>query len=126
RATSASRAAVCPRPERGSRIVSTSACGAARGTAASSGGPSRGRGGRSSRPGSPRVRRSRRAGGESGDDLLEDARVGVDAGKTRLRARGGLLGQLARPFGPLRRGIAVAVEDVVDDLEEQAQLVAER
>ena len=61
-----------------------------------------------------------------GDDLGEHGRVGRDRLEPLLRARRRLVGQPPRLLGAVHRGVPVAVEQVVDDLEEQAELVAER
>ena len=60
------------------------------------------------------------------DDLAQHARVRVDLGEPRPRTVRRLVGEAARAVDAVRDDVAVAVEDVVDDLEEQAELVAER
>ena len=52
------------------------------------------------------------------DDVLEHGRVRVDLGEAPLGARGGFVGETARPLRPVRDDVAVPVEDVVDDLEQ--------
>src|SRR5207248_1389642 len=53
---------------------------------------------------------------QPGHDLLEHRRVRVDPRQPRLRAPGGLVGERARTLLAVREHVAVAVEDVVDDL----------
>ena len=77
-------------------------------------------------PGRPWAGALRRARSEGSDDLREDTRVRGDRVEPSLRALGGLVRVSARRLGPVHSRVAVAVEQVVDDLEEQAELVAER
>ena len=69
---------------------------------------------------------TRGADGEPVDDVAQHARVGVDLAERRARPVGRLVGEPARAVDAVRDDVAVAVEDVVDDLEEQPELGAER
>src|SRR5204863_8417590 len=74
----------------------------------------------------PRKARSRRTDRERVDDLAQDARVGADLVEPRPSTVRGLVCEAPGAFDAVRRDVAVAVEDVVDDLKEKPELVAER
>src|SRR4051794_16468790 len=67
-----------------------------------------------------------RSNGKAVDDVAQDARVGVDLAEPRPRTVGGLVREASGSVGAVTQDVAVPVEDVVDDLEEQAELFAER
>ena len=69
---------------------------------------------------------SRGARGEPGDHVGEHRRVGRNLGEPRVGALGGRVGELARRLLSDLEHVAVAVEDVVHDLEEQPELRRER
>src|SRR5581483_9834945 len=64
--------------------------------------------------------------GETVDDLAENGRVLSHFGQPRAGVFGRLVGEPTGALGPVQDDVAVAVEDVVDDLEEQPELVRER
>src|SRR4051794_40143598 len=63
---------------------------------------------------------------EPADDLRQDRRVRRNVLEPCLRAIGSLVGERAGAVDAVREHVAVAVEDVVDDLEQETELVAER
>src|SRR5689334_716905 len=63
--------------------------------------------------------------GEAIDDVAKHARVGVDIREARTRALRRLVREASGAVGAVRDDIAVAVEDVVHDLEQEAELLAE-
>src|SRR4051812_41966658 len=69
---------------------------------------------------------SYRAHGERVDDVAQHARVRVDLPEPRPRAFRRVVGEPPGPVDADGIDVAVAVEDVVDDLEEHPELVAER
>src|SRR3954454_16593886 len=79
----------------------------------------------STRSTSSRFFTSRRARGETVDDVLQHGGVRRYFGEPCTGAFGGLVSEAPRSFGSMREDVAVAVEDVVDDLEQQSELVPE-
>src|SRR3954451_26153 len=75
---------------------------------------------------SPTRSRLRRARGEARDDLFQHARVRVQGAEARLRPLGRLVGCAPGRLRSVQRDVAVAVEQVVHELEQEAELVAER
>src|ERR1700758_660035 len=63
---------------------------------------------------------------EAIDDVAQHARVGVDLFEACTRALGRFVGEPTRAVRTVHHDVAVAVENVVDDLEEHAELLAER
>ena len=86
---------------------------------------------RSSLPPATRESPSRRgipllgAYGEIGDDLAEHRGVGVDVCQTLVRLVGGLGHEAPRAVRTVDEEVAVLVQHVVDDLEQQPELLAE-
>src|SRR5205823_9973439 len=66
------------------------------------------------------------AGGQAGHDLGEHGGVRGDLAKTSLRMLSRLVRERPRALGSTLEQVAVLVEDVVDDLEEQANVICER
>src|SRR4051812_21870272 len=98
------------------RPASTSACACARLSARP----------RSTSSTSSRFFISGRARREPVDDVLEHRRVRRDVRQPRARPGRGFVRERAGAIGPARKNVTVSVQDVVDDLKEQAELVAER
>src|SRR4029077_14156646 len=69
---------------------------------------------------------SRRPRRETGDDLLELRRIGREDTETLASAERSFIGASACPRLAVHEYVAVSVEDVVDDLEQQSELVSER
>ena len=67
---------------------------------------------------------SRRADCEAVDDVAQDGRVRVDLGEPRPRPLRRLVGVAARALGAVLAHVAVGVEDVVHDLEQEPELLA--
>src|SRR5581483_11587092 len=67
-----------------------------------------------------------RSDGKAIDDVAKDGGVGVDLGEPGAGAVGRLVREAAGAVDAVRDDVPVAVEDVVDDLEEQPELLAER
>src|SRR5262245_31524993 len=63
--------------------------------------------------------------GQHVDDLAEHARIRPDPGEVPGRPLGDLVGQTPRRLDAEPLDVAVAVEEVVDDLEEKADVLAE-
>src|SRR5664279_3287036 len=68
----------------------------------------------------------RRPHGEAVDDLAQHARVGVHRAEPVARTVSRFVGEAARTVDAVQDYVAVTVQDVVDDLEEEAELVRER
>ncbi len=64
--------------------------------------------------------------GEAVDDLAEHARVRGHLVEARAGAGRGVVGEAARAVDAVQHDVAVAVEDVVDDLEQETELLRER
>ena len=64
--------------------------------------------------------------GQALDEPAQDARVGVELGERCERPLGRLVGAAARLLRAVREHEPVAVEQVVDELEERADLLRER
>src|SRR3954463_10206394 len=79
----------------------------------------------STRSTSSRFFTSRRARGEGVDDVLQHGCVRGDVEEPHAGAFGGLIGETPCAVRAMDDDVAVAVEDVVDDLEQQAELVPE-
>src|SRR5207248_4210447 len=77
------------------------------------------------RRGTRRGASSRGTNGEPVDDLAQDARVRVDRVESFARPLRGVIRVLACAVDAVRDDVAVAVEDVVDDLEQEPELVTE-